>query len=39
MSDAELIWNLKEARKLLHKESVKSVEECLPVYNKILLKV
>jgi hypothetical protein len=38
MSDAELIQDLKYARERLHKESVKSVEECMFHYKRILLK-
>jgi hypothetical protein len=37
MSDAELILDLKNARKLLPKKGVKSVEECLPLYKDILV--
>ena len=36
MQEAELIERLKEARKLIHKEKDRSVEECMPVYKNIL---
>jgi len=37
MDETELIERLKEARKLLHKEKDKSVEECMFHYKRILL--